>query len=116
MKQVEEELPWRLEQARQRHAATQDAAERQRDLALLLELTARYTEALDAQELLYDVTRRLAEAPPDWVFLSNDTRAFVGNASLTDSTGAIRAAIQPGYDLLGDVGQFTVYRKKDFRP
>jgi len=62
------------------------------------------------------VTRRLAEAPPDWVFLSNDTRAFVGNASLTDSTGAIRAAIQPGYDLLGDVGQFTVYRKKDFRP
>ena len=60
--QIEEELAWRLEHAQTRHLAGREAAERQRDLSLLLELTGRYTEALDAQMLLYDVTRRLAEA------------------------------------------------------
>ena len=62
LSQLESELPWRLEQARLRHVAARDAADRQRDLALLLELTARYTESLDAQALLHDVMRRLAEA------------------------------------------------------
>ncbi|MGQ0508563.1 MAG: PAS domain S-box protein [Myxococcaceae bacterium] len=38
-----------------------DAQQRQRDLSLLLRLTADYAESLDVGELLHDVTRRLAE-------------------------------------------------------
>ncbi|PZR18823.1 MAG: histidine kinase [Archangium gephyra] len=38
-----------------------EAQQRQRDLQVLLELTARYAEASDVNELFHDVTRRLAE-------------------------------------------------------
>ena len=44
-----------------RHAMLHEAQQRQRDLSLLLELTADYAESLDVEALLHDVTRRLAE-------------------------------------------------------
>lgn len=58
---IEEELPARLARARLRHLPLKEAQRRQRDLALLLKLTADYAESLDAEELLHDVTRRLAD-------------------------------------------------------
>ena len=54
------ELPSRISRARSRLAAEVEAQQRQRDLSLLLQLTADYAESLDVEELLHDVTRRLA--------------------------------------------------------
>ena len=58
---VAEELPWRLLRAAERHRERLEQLRRQRDLSLLLELTADYAETLDVEALLHDVTRRLAE-------------------------------------------------------
>jgi PAS domain S-box-containing protein len=59
--QLEVELAWRMAEARERRAAERSSAEGQRNLAFLLELTARYAETADVDALLHDVTRRLAE-------------------------------------------------------
>jgi PAS domain S-box-containing protein len=58
---VERELVPRLAHLRARLATLKEAQQRQRDLQVLLELTARYAEATDIGELLHGVTRRLAE-------------------------------------------------------
>ncbi|MFZ5443598.1 MAG: PAS domain S-box protein [Myxococcota bacterium] len=58
---VEHELVPRLGHLRARLAMLKEAQQRQRDLQVLLELTARYAEATDVGELLHGVTRRLAE-------------------------------------------------------
>lgn len=58
---LEAELLPRLSRLRARLVSQQDAVARQRDLKVLLELTARYAEATDIGELLHDVTRKLAE-------------------------------------------------------
>lgn len=58
---VDHELVPRLVHLRARLAMVKEAQQRQRDLQVLLELTARYAEASDIGGLLYDVTRRLAE-------------------------------------------------------
>ena len=58
---VDHELVPRLVHLRARLAMVKEAQQRQRDLQVLLELTARYAEATDIGGLLYDVTRRLAE-------------------------------------------------------
>ncbi len=58
---VDHELVPRLVHLRARLAMLKEAQQRQRDLQVLLELTARYAEATDIGGLLYDVTRRLAE-------------------------------------------------------
>lgn len=55
------ELVPRLGHLRARIASLKEAQQRQRDLQVLLELTARYAEASDVDELLHDVTRRLAD-------------------------------------------------------
>ena len=55
------ELVPRLQHLRARLAMLKEAQQRQRDLQVLLELTARYAEATDVGGLLHDVTRRLAE-------------------------------------------------------
>jgi PAS domain S-box-containing protein len=59
---VEAELAGRVVEARARRAAERSSAEGQRNLAFLLELTARYAETADVDALLHDVTRQLAEA------------------------------------------------------
>jgi len=59
---VEVELAWRVASAQNRRATARSDAERQRNLAFLLDLTARYAETADVDALLHDVTRRLAEA------------------------------------------------------
>jgi PAS domain S-box-containing protein len=59
--QLEVELLGRMAEARERRAAERSSAEGQRNLAFLLELTARYAETADVDALLHDVTRRLAE-------------------------------------------------------
>ena len=64
------------------------------------------------KEQVDGVTRRLAESPPDWIFLSTIAHAKVGGAQLTDSIAVIRQAIAPAYDLLDGAGQFVVYRRK----
>lgn len=58
---LDAELLPRLSRLRARLVNQQDAVARQRDLKVLLELTARYAEATDIEELLHDVTRKLAE-------------------------------------------------------
>jgi PAS domain S-box-containing protein len=58
---LDSELLPRLSRLRARLVNQQDAVARQRDLKVLLELTARYAEATDIEELLHDVTRKLAE-------------------------------------------------------
>ena len=68
---VAAELVPRLAHLRARLAMFKEAQQRQRDLQVLLELTARYAEATDINELLHDVTRRLADE------LSIDRVAFV---------------------------------------
>jgi PAS domain S-box-containing protein len=55
------ELVLRLERLRFRLTILVEAQQRQRDLQVLLELTARYAEASDVDELFHDVTRRLAD-------------------------------------------------------
>lgn len=55
------ELGLRLNRAYARRVSYRDAQARQRDLKVLLELTARYAEANDVDELLHEVTRRLAD-------------------------------------------------------
>ena len=59
--QLEAELRWRLQTARERHALQLQSRSQQRNLDMLLELTARYAESTDVDALLHDVTRRLAE-------------------------------------------------------
>ncbi len=59
---LETELVSRLAEAHVRRAAERRSAEGQRNLAFLLELTARYAETADVDALLHDVTRELAEA------------------------------------------------------
>ncbi len=68
------------------------------------------------KEQAQGVARRLSDAPPDWIFLTTDQRALVGDGQLTDSYAIIRQAIDPAYDLLGGVGQFAVYRRKAVHP
>ena len=68
---VERELISRLTHVRARLALFREAQQRQRDLQVLLELTARYAEATDVAELLHDVTKRLADE------LQIDRAAFV---------------------------------------
>ncbi len=58
---VATELAPRLVHLRARLAMFREAQQRQRDLQVLLELTARYTEATDINELLHDVSKRLAD-------------------------------------------------------
>lgn len=55
------ELVPRLGHLRARLATLKEAQQRQRDLKVLLELTAAYAEAADVDELFHGVTRRLAE-------------------------------------------------------
>jgi PAS domain S-box-containing protein len=62
LERVETELVARVAEARSRRAAERRSAEGQRNLAFLLELTARYAETADVDALLHDVTRELAEA------------------------------------------------------
>lgn len=57
---TEDELAYRLRRVAQRHHEREETLQRQRDLALLLELTADYAESLDVEALLHDVTRKLA--------------------------------------------------------
>ena len=56
-----ETLPLRVRIAAQRLATRRDAIARERDLSLLLDLNARFAAALDVEELLHEVTRRLAD-------------------------------------------------------
>jgi len=58
---LEWELVARLSHLRVRLATLKEGRQRQRDLQVLLELTARYAEATEVSGLLHDVTRRLAE-------------------------------------------------------
>lgn len=58
--ELDEQLPLRLGQAARRGTRELEARERERDLSLLLQLTADYAESLDVEELLHDVTKRLA--------------------------------------------------------
>ncbi len=58
---LEQELPFRLKNAERAARARIEGRQRERDLSLLLQLTADYASSLDVPQLLHDVTRRLAE-------------------------------------------------------
>jgi PAS domain S-box-containing protein len=57
---VPHELAYRLQRLAERYREREEQAQLQKDLSLLLELTADYAESLDVEALLHDVTRRLA--------------------------------------------------------
>ncbi|MDY7232304.1 PAS domain S-box protein [Hyalangium rubrum] len=57
---VPHELAYRLHRLAERYSEREEQAQLQKDLSLLLELTADYAESLDVEALLHDVTRRLA--------------------------------------------------------
>jgi hypothetical protein len=57
---VPHELAYRLQRLAERYRERDEQAQLQKDLSLLLELTADYAESLDVEALLHDVTRRLA--------------------------------------------------------
>lgn len=57
---LEQELTFRLKKAEASARARLEARQRERDLSLLLQLTSDYAASLDVQQLLHDVTRRLA--------------------------------------------------------
>jgi len=59
--QIEAELGWRLQKARDRRALETQSRAQQQSLEALLEFTARYAGSTDLDALLYDVTRRLVE-------------------------------------------------------
>ncbi|MBL9038022.1 MAG: PAS domain S-box protein, partial [Archangium sp.] len=58
---METELIPRLHRLQARLATLNEAQQRQRDLKVLLDVTARYAAATNVDDLLHDVTRRLAE-------------------------------------------------------
>ncbi len=58
---LDAELLPRLRHLRARLSTLKEAQQRERDLKVLLELTAAYAEAADVDELFHGVTRRLAE-------------------------------------------------------
>ncbi|MBX7099647.1 MAG: PAS domain S-box protein [Myxococcaceae bacterium] len=57
---IERELAYRVRRARGFGALHREAAVRQRDLQVLLELTVKYAEAQDVEQLLHEMTARLA--------------------------------------------------------
>lgn len=57
---VPHELAYRLQRLAERYRERDEQIQLQKDLSLLLELTADYAESLDVEALLHDVTRRLA--------------------------------------------------------
>jgi PAS domain S-box-containing protein len=61
LSRLEAELSWRLQKARVRRGHSRQSQQRQSNLDMLLELTARYAESSDLEALFHDVTRRLAE-------------------------------------------------------
>lgn len=58
---LETELGMRLQRARARQQSHREAMQRQRETNVLLELTSRYATSTEIEELLHEVTRRLAE-------------------------------------------------------
>ncbi len=57
---VPHELAYRLQRLAERYREREEQVQLQKDLSLLMELTADYAESLDVEALLHDVTRRLA--------------------------------------------------------
>jgi PAS domain S-box-containing protein len=58
---LDSELAMRLSRARARQLSYLDTIQRQRETQVLLELTSRYAMSSDVDELLHEVTRRLAD-------------------------------------------------------
>jgi PAS domain S-box-containing protein len=106
MKAIDAELGLRLRRAHARRLTLREARARQRDVQVLLELTGRYAEASDVDELLHEVTRRLAEE------MDIDRAALV---LLDDgmSTGTILAASDDASlkDLKIDLKQYPEIRE-----
>jgi PAS domain S-box-containing protein len=89
VEQLEAELGWRLQKARERHSLELQSREQQRNLDMLLELTARYAESTDVDALLHEVTRRLAE-------LLDIPRASLLLVDTPDSAVVVAASDAPG--------------------
>ena len=58
------------------------------------------------------ITRRIADAPPDWIFINVDAEHTLYGASSEDAVGAILAAMKPGYARQGRAGHFDIYRRQ----
>lgn len=78
------ELLSRLRRVAERHGEREEHLWRQRDLSLLLELSADYAESPDVEALLHDVTRKLAQR-------LDITRASLVMIDRTNDTGRIVA-------------------------
>ncbi|MEP6502264.1 MAG: hypothetical protein ABJD97_02965 [Betaproteobacteria bacterium] len=58
-----------------------------------------------------DITRRIEDAPPEWIFIAAEPVHMLYGASSVDAVGTILAAMQRDYVRQGRAGHFTVYRK-----
>jgi PAS domain S-box-containing protein len=87
---VPHELAYRLQRLAERYREREEQSQLQKDLSLLLELTADYAESLNVEALLHDVTRRLAVqmeiGRASLVMLDPDSQEGVIVASSDDPT------------------------------
>ncbi len=63
------------------------------------------------QSQVADVTRRIADAPPDWIFIAVEPERTLNRASTADTVHAILAAMAQAYVRQGGAGHFAIYRK-----
>lgn len=103
---IDQELGLRVRRAFGFGAAHKEAAQRQKDLQVLLELTERYAEATDVEELLHEATARLARE------LAIDRAALVAvDEAMKD--GVIVAASDDAklHDVRIDLSQYPEVRE-----
>jgi len=59
-----------------------------------------------------EITRRIEDSPPDWIFIAVDQERTLHGASTADSVRQILTSMAPLYARQDPAGHFQVYRKK----
>lgn len=59
-----------------------------------------------------EITRRIKDSPPDWIFIAVDQERTLHGASTADSVRQILTSMGPQYARQDPAGHFQVYRKK----
>lgn len=60
-----------------------------------------------------EITRRIEDSPPDWIFIAIDQERTLHGASTTDSIRQILTSMEPRYARQDPVGHFQVFRKME---
>jgi len=65
------------------------------------------------EDQVAELTRRIAGAPPDWIFITVAPGRSLNYAATQDSVRIILAAMKSAYVQQGTTGRFAIYRKAD---